>query len=158
MSTPGEAFNPAPEPARRAYLSRQYRLSAAHRLHADAYSDQQNRAVYGKCNNPHGHGHNYVVELTFGGPVDPETGMVCNLGDLDAFARTYLLDRFDAANLNTLEVFRDVVPTTENLTLEVYRIFAAFPGATLTRVKIEETGNNSFEYSAPKHQSISQKG
>ena len=55
--------------------------------------------------------------------------MVCDLGDLDAFAQTNLLDRFDAMNLNTLEVFRNVVPTTENLTIEVYRIFAAFPGA-----------------------------
>jgi 6-pyruvoyltetrahydropterin/6-carboxytetrahydropterin synthase len=147
MNTYAESLNPAPEPAPRAYLSRQYRLSAAHRLHVDAYTEQQNRAIYGKCNNPHGHGHNYVVQLTFGGPVDPATGMVCNVGDLDAFARTYLLDRFDTANLNTLEAFRDMVPTTENFTLEVYRICAAFPGATLTRVKIEETSNNSFEYS-----------
>jgi 6-pyruvoyltetrahydropterin/6-carboxytetrahydropterin synthase len=147
MSAPRESHNPNPAPVPRAYLSRRYRLSAAHRLHADAYTDQQNRAVYGKCNNPHGHGHNYIVEVTVGGPVDPQTGMVCNLGDLDAFAHTHLLDRFDRTNLNTLAAFRNVVPTTENLTLEIYRIFAAFPAAGLTRVSVQETSNNSFEYS-----------
>ena len=139
----------------RAYLTRRYHLSASHRLHSGAFSAEQNRAVYGKCNNPHGHGHNYAVEVTVGGPVDHATGMVCNLGDLDAFAQTNLLDRFDAMNLNTLEEFRDVVSTTENFTIEVYRIFSAFPRAHLARVRIEETGNNSFEYPT---QMQSQKG
>jgi len=130
----------------KAYLTRRYRLSASHRLHSDALSPQQNRATYGKCDNPHGHGHNYVVEVTLGGPVDPATGMVCDLAELDAFAQTNLIRRFDHMNLNTLAAFRDLVPTTENLTIEVYRIFDAFPGAQLTRIRIEETGNNSFEY------------
>jgi 6-pyruvoyltetrahydropterin/6-carboxytetrahydropterin synthase len=83
-----------------------------------------------------------------GGNVDPITGMVCDLGELDAFARTNLLDRFDAMNLNTLEAFREVVSTTENFTIAVHQIFAAFPGAQLTRIRIEETSNNSFEYPA----------
>lgn len=131
----------------RAYLSRRYRMSASHRLHSEAYTTEQNRAVYGKCNNPHGHGHNYVVEVTLGGTVDEETGMVCDLGELDAFAQTNLLAPFDTMNLNTLDIFRDVVSTTENFTIEVYRIFEQFPGAKLTRVRIEETSNNSFEYS-----------
>jgi 6-pyruvoyltetrahydropterin/6-carboxytetrahydropterin synthase len=130
-----------------AYLSRRYRLSASHRLHSDTYTADENKAVYGKCNNPHGHGHNYIVEVTVGGPVNQTTGMVCDLGELDAFARTNLLSRFDLMNLNTLEAFRDVVSTTENFTIEVYRIFRAFPGAKITRVRIEETSNNSFEYS-----------
>jgi 6-pyruvoyltetrahydropterin/6-carboxytetrahydropterin synthase len=129
----------------KAYLTRRYRLSASHRLHTDAYSAEQNRAVYGKCNNPHGHGHNYAVEVTLGGPVDAETGMVCDLGELDEFARTHLLGRFDGMNLNTLDEFREVVPTTENFTAEVYRIFQGFTGAKVERVRIEETGNNSFE-------------
>jgi 6-pyruvoyltetrahydropterin/6-carboxytetrahydropterin synthase len=133
-------------PAPKAYLSRRYRLSASHRLHSDAYSDDQNRAAYGKCNNPHGHGHNYVVEVTLSGPVDETTGMVCDLAKLDAFAQTNLLDRFDHMNLNTLEAFRQLVSTTENFTIEVYRIFAHFPDAKVTRVRIEETSNNSFEY------------
>jgi 6-pyruvoyltetrahydropterin/6-carboxytetrahydropterin synthase len=131
----------------KAYLSRRYHLSASHRLHSDAYSEAQNQAVYGKCNNPHGHGHNYVVEVMVAGPVDAVTGMVCDLGELDGFARKNLLDRFDHMNLNTMVEFRDAVSTTENFTIEVYRIFERFPGAKLQRVRIEETGNNSFEFS-----------
>ncbi len=130
----------------RAHLSRRYHLSASHRLHSDAFSTDRNRAVYGKCNNPHGHGHNYVIEVTVAGPVDSTTGMVCDLGALDAFAQTNLLERFDHMNLNSLNEFRDVVSTTENLTIEVFRIFERFKGAKLQRVRIEETSNNSFEY------------
>jgi 6-pyruvoyltetrahydropterin/6-carboxytetrahydropterin synthase len=129
-----------------AYLTRRYHLSASHRLHTEAFSEEKNWAVYGKCNNPYGHGHNYVVEVTLGGPVSPTTGMVCDLGELDEFARTNLLQRFDHMNLNTLDAFRERVSTTENFTIEVYRIFEGFPGATLQRVRIEETANNSFEY------------
>jgi len=136
-------------PAPRAYLSRRYRLSASHRLHTDAFSAEENRVAYGKCNNPHGHGHNYTIEVTLGGPVNPLTGMVCDLVALDAFAREHLLDRFDHQNLNTLPEFRSSVSTTENFTREVYRIFSAFPHAQLSRVRIEETSNNSFEYSGP---------
>ena len=130
----------------RAYLSRRYHFSASHRLHTNAFSAEQNRAAYGKCNNPHGHGHNYTVELTFGGPVDATTGMVCDLAALDSFAQTNLLAVFDHMNLNTLSLFRDRVPTTENLTIELARIFQEFSAAELTRVRVEETGNNSFEY------------
>jgi 6-pyruvoyltetrahydropterin/6-carboxytetrahydropterin synthase len=130
----------------KAYLTRRYHLSASHRLHTEAFSEEKNWAVYGKCNNPHGHGHNYVVEVTLGGPVNEATGMVCDLAELDRFARTNLLERFDHMNLNTLEAFRERVSTTENFTIEVYRIFEGFPGAKLRRVRIEETGNNSFEY------------
>ena len=129
-----------------ASLSRRYHFSASHRLHTAAYDAERNRTVYGKCNNPYGHGHNYVVQVTLRGPVDPETGMVCNLGDLDAFARTNLLDRFDHTNLNTMECFADTVSTTENLAIEVHRIFQQFPHARLDRVHVEETGNNSFDY------------
>lgn len=134
-----------------AHLTRRYHLSASHRLHSDALTSEENRDTYGKCNNPHGHGHNYVIEVTFSGPVDPITGMVCDLGELDAFAQTNLIQRFDHMNLNTLAPFRDLVPTTENFTIEVCRIFEAFAGTQLTRVRIEETGNNSFEY-APQFQ------
>ena len=136
-------------PAPRAYLSRRYHLSASHRLHTDAFTAGENLAAYGKCNNPHGHGHNYIVEVTFGGPVDRATGMVCDLGALDTFARERLLDRFDHQNLNTLPEFQSSVSTTENFTREVYRIFSEFSQAQLTRVRIEETSNNSFEYSGP---------
>ncbi len=130
----------------KAYLSRRYHLSASHRLHSDALSAEQNRATFGKCNNPYGHGHNYVVEVTFSGPVDQTTGMVADLGALDAFARTHLLERFDVSNLNTLPEFADRVPTTENFAIEVHRIFSAFPHAHLERVHVEETDNNSFDF------------
>jgi 6-pyruvoyltetrahydropterin/6-carboxytetrahydropterin synthase len=128
------------------YLSRRYHFSASHRLHTEAYDAERNREVYGKCNNPHGHGHNYTVAVTFSGEVDPVTGMICNLADLDAFARTNLLDRFDHTNLNTLECFQDSVSTTENLSIEVHRIFQQFSLAHLEQVHVEETSNNSFDF------------
>ena len=130
----------------KAHLSRRYHFSASHRLHSEAYDAVRNQVLYGKCNNPHGHGHNYTVQVTLSGPVDPATGMVCNLGDLDSFAHENLLARFDHTNLNTLDIFREKVSTTENLSLEIYNIFKAFPHAHLEGVHIEETPNNSFDY------------
>ena len=130
----------------KAYLSRRYHFSASHRLHSDAYDAARNMAVFGKCNNPHGHGHNYTVQVTLSGQVNPATGMVCDLGELDAYAQTNLLARFDHANLNTLNCFSDNVSTTENLSIEIYRIFQDFPSARLERVHVEETSNNSFDY------------
>ncbi|MEI9979500.1 MAG: 6-carboxytetrahydropterin synthase [Edaphobacter sp.] len=130
----------------KAYLNRRYHFSASHRLQTDAYDAAKNRALFGKCNNPHGHGHNYTVQITVSGQVDPATGMVCNLADLDAFAQENLLSRFDHTNLNTLDAFANRVSTTENLSIEVYRIFQSFPAAHLERVHIEETSNNSFDY------------
>ena len=130
----------------KAYLSRRYHFSASHRLHTDAYNAAKNQAVFGKCNNPHGHGHNYTVQVTFSGPVDPTTGMVCNLAELDAFAQENLISGFDHANLNTLDCFANKVSTTENLNIEIYRIFQSFPAAHLEQVHIEETSNNSFDY------------
>ena len=133
-----------------ASLSRRYHFSASHRLHTAAYDAEHNRTVFGKCNNPHGHGHNYAVQVTLRGPIHAETGMVCNLSDLDAFARTNLLDRFDHTNLNLMECFRTTVSTTENLAIEIHRIFEVFPYARLERVHIEETSNNSFDYAGDK--------
>jgi 6-pyruvoyltetrahydropterin/6-carboxytetrahydropterin synthase len=130
----------------KAHLSRRYHFSASHRLHTDAYDAMRNAAVFGKCNNPHGHGHNYTVQVTFSGQVDPITGMVCDLGALDEFARTNLLERLDHTNLNMLSCFQNKVSTTENLSIEIYRIFQSFPAAHLERVHIEETSNNSFDY------------
>ena len=128
----------------KAYLSRRYHFSAAHRLHTESYSAERNREVFGKCNNPHGHGHNYVVEVTVGGAVDPVTGMVCDLAALDGFARERLLARYDHQNLNTLPEFAEAVPSTENLAMVVHGIFAEF--GQLENVRVEETGNNSFDY------------
>jgi 6-pyruvoyltetrahydropterin/6-carboxytetrahydropterin synthase len=130
----------------KAYLSRRYHFSASHRLHSDRFDDAKNREVFGKCSNPHGHGHNYTVQVTLSGQVDPLTGMVCNLGDLDAFAKANLIERFDHKNLNTLDCFANRVSTTENLSMEIHRIFSSFPAAHLERVHVEETSNNSFDY------------
>jgi 6-pyruvoyltetrahydropterin/6-carboxytetrahydropterin synthase len=131
----------------RAYLSRRYLLSASHRLYSEAYSEEKNRAVYGKCSNPHGHGHNYVVEVTVGGRVDPVTGMVCNLADLDSCVQKNVIDRFDHTNLNFDERFSDEVPTTENLCIAIHDLLAEhFVHADLERVRVEETRNNFFEY------------
>ena len=79
----------------KAHLTRRYIFSASHRLHSDELSEAENRATYGKCNNPYGHGHNYALEVTVSGQVDPQTGMVCNLVDLDDAVRREVLDRFD---------------------------------------------------------------
>jgi 6-pyruvoyltetrahydropterin/6-carboxytetrahydropterin synthase len=131
----------------RAYLSRRYTFSASHRLHSDALSEERNRVVYGKCNNPHGHGHNYVVEVTVGGQVDPVTGMVCSLADLDDCVRTKVIDRFDHTNLNLDQQFAREVPTTENLCIAIHSLLAEhFTHADLERVRVEETSNNFFEY------------
>lgn len=130
-----------------AHLHRRYHFSASHRLHADSLSDAENNEVYGKCNNPFGHGHNYSVEVTVSGPIHPVTGMVINLADLDAIVNEEIVRRFDHVNLNTLEDFVNTVPTTESLTREVFRrLRHAFPHVTLEQVKIEETSNNTFAY------------
>ena len=134
----------------RAYLSRRYHFSAAHRLHAPSLSAEQNQTTFGKCNNPYGHGHNYTVEVTYGGQVDQATGMVTNLADLDAYAHEHLLEPFDHTNLNTLGFFSDLVPTTENLAVELHRIFTQYPHAQLTRIHLEETSNNSFDFAGTK--------
>jgi 6-pyruvoyltetrahydropterin/6-carboxytetrahydropterin synthase len=121
-------------------------LSASHRLHSPALTQEQNRAAYGKCNNPHGHGHNYVIEVLVGGPVQPETGMVINLVDLDATVRTRVLERLDHANLNLDPLFTSAVPTTENLCRAVFGLLRDQLGPVkLESVRVEETENNFFE-------------
>ncbi len=129
-----------------AYFGRRYMLSASHRLHADSLTEQQNQAAYGKCNNPHGHGHNYVVEVLAGGEVNPETGMVIDLVAMDQTVRSKILDRFDHTNLNLDELFVNQVPTTENLCRVIFALLRnALPGAKLESVRIEETENNFFQ-------------
>ncbi|MGC1373211.1 MAG: 6-carboxytetrahydropterin synthase [Candidatus Sulfotelmatobacter sp.] len=128
-----------------AHLSRRYLFSASHRLHSDAMSDAENQSIYGKCNNPYGHGHNYTLQVTVSGPVDQQTGMVCNLVDLDSFIEREVLARYDHQNLNTLDEFSEEVPTTENLCIDIYEIVQrGFHQAHLERVRIEETMLNSF--------------
>jgi len=131
----------------KAYLTRRYMFSASHRLHSEQLSAEENNITYGKCNNPYGHGHNYSLELTVSGPVDEQTGMVCNLADLDGFVREQILERYDHQNLNLLPEFAHEVPTTENLCISIYDIVKrGFRAAHLERVRIEETMMNAFEY------------
>jgi 6-pyruvoyltetrahydropterin/6-carboxytetrahydropterin synthase len=128
-------------------LGRRYRFAASHRLYTPHLTEEENRRVFGKCANPYGHGHNYVVEISVSGAVDPATGMIANLADLDAFVERQVLDPFDHKSLNEdVPAFRETVPTTENLCLEIFQRLKTFPRAKLERVRVEETVNNSFEY------------
>ena len=128
-------------------LGRRYQFSASHRLHSDRLSEEENWRVYGKCNNPYGHGHNYIVEVRISSNVDPATGMIANLADLDGFVEKEVLEPFDHKLLNEeVAAFRESVPTTENLCKEIYRRLKPFPKAKLERVRVEETSNNAFEY------------
>ena len=130
----------------RAYFGRRTTISASHRLHSGALSAEENRATYGKCNNPHGHGHNYVVEVLVGGEVDAETGMVVNMAALDAVVRARVVERFDHANLSLDPLFVNRVPTTENLCRVIFGLLKdALPDGELARVRVEETENNFFE-------------
>jgi 6-pyruvoyltetrahydropterin/6-carboxytetrahydropterin synthase len=128
-------------------LGRRYCFAASHRLHNANLSDAENWRLYGKCNNPYGHGHNYVLEVLVSGSLDPATGMIANLADLDGFVQREVLEPFDHKSLSEdVAVFRDTVPTTENLCIEIFRRLKPFPKAKLERVRIQETSNNSFEY------------
>jgi 6-pyruvoyltetrahydropterin/6-carboxytetrahydropterin synthase len=130
-------------------LTRRYRFAASHRLHTPQLSESENQRVYGKCSNPYGHGHNYFVEVTISGPVDPATGMIANLGQLDPYVETHILESFDQKYLNEqvpeFAPEKSFVPTTENLCRVIFQRLKGFPLAHLDRVRIEETSNNSFE-------------
>ena len=128
-------------------LGRRYHFSASHRLHTAHLSEEENCRVFGKCNNPFGHGHNYVLEVGVSGRVDPATGMIANLADLDGFVEKTVLQVFDHKSLNEdVAAFREKVPTTENLCIDIYDRLKSFSHAKLERVRIEETRNNRFEY------------
>ena len=138
-------------------LSRRYRFSASHRLYSDELSEAENRAIFGKCANPFGHGHDYVLDVRVRGPLDRETGRIVDLDTLDALVHEAVLKPFEHSNLNIdiPEFCGALVPTTENLALVVERRLAAqwksrFSEAPLERVrldriKIEETKRNIFE-------------
>jgi 6-pyruvoyltetrahydropterin/6-carboxytetrahydropterin synthase len=141
----------------RVRLTRRYRFSSAHRLHSPALSDEANRTIYGKCNNPFGHGHNYVLDVTISGELDENTGRLMPIHRLDDFVHRAIVNPMHLANLNTqIEEFARLVPTTENLASVVLDRLAAawtlaFPGerATLEKVRIWETRNNIFQLAVP---------
>lgn len=129
-------------------LTRRYRFVASHRLHSEHFSEEENGRIYGKCSNPYGHGHNYVVEVSVSGPVDPGTGMIANLSDLDRFVEREVLEDFDHRYLNKeVPLFQKTVPTSENLCMEIYNRLKSFPSAKLEAIRLEETGLNSVAYS-----------
>jgi 6-pyruvoyltetrahydropterin/6-carboxytetrahydropterin synthase len=131
----------------KAYFTRAYTISASHRLHTDSLSSEENRAAFGKCNNPYGHGHNYRIEVTVGGEVHPQTGMVINMATLDELVGKIVLARFDHMNLNLDPLFAERVSTTENLCITVFNLLqAGLRPAILEKIRIEETENNFFEY------------
>jgi 6-pyruvoyltetrahydropterin/6-carboxytetrahydropterin synthase len=130
-------------------LTRSFDFAAAHRLHAPGLSDDENRAVFGKCNNPRGHGHNYGVEVTVVGEPDPVTGMIVDLAALDAVLEREVMARFDHKHLNDdMPEFADLNPTSENVTRVIWdHLKDNIPApARLFRVVVKETDRNYFEY------------
>jgi 6-pyruvoyltetrahydropterin/6-carboxytetrahydropterin synthase len=137
-------------------VTRRYQFAASHRLHAPVLSDEENRRVYGKCNNPFGHGHNYVMEVSARGPADAETGAAVDPRRLDELVAREVLGPFEHRNLNCdVDAFRHLTPTSENLAVEICRRLkrswsTMFPGEwpKLEKVRIAETARNIFEMDA----------
>lgn len=134
-------------------LTRRYRFAASHRLHSPALSEEANQELYGKCNNPYGHGHDYILEITARGPVDQESGLLMNVAALDGLVERRVLDEFRMSYLNDSASFAGArVPTTENLVEEIRarlgdgwgETFSA-PWPVLEKVRIRETRKNTFE-------------
>lgn len=130
-------------------FARAYTFAAAHRLHAPALSDEENRAIYGKCNNPNGHGHNYTVEVSVAGPVDSATGMVIDLVTMDLKVRA-VLDQMDFQHLDReLAAFADKPSTAENIVVYLWNELAPRFKGHLRQLKLWETRKNIFEYTGP---------
>src|SRR5207244_12349838 len=107
----------------KAYLSRRYRFSASHRLHSEHMSEAENRATFGKCNNPHGHGHNYVLEVTVAGTPDPNTGMVLDLKELKEILQREIIERMDHRFLNyEVPELAGQIPTCENIAAVIWNL------------------------------------
>lgn len=130
------------------YVTRRLHFSAAHRLHSDLLSDDENRRVYGLCNNPLGHGHNYEVEVTVCGEPDPVTGMVIDLKDLKEVMEREVIDKLDHKHLNfDVDFMRGIVPTAENIAVAIWRQAAdKLPSGKLYEIKLYETPRNVAIY------------
>ncbi len=129
-------------------ITRLLRFNAAHRVHNPALSDEENVRLFGKCNNPNWHGHNYTLEITVEGEVDPRTGYVIDLAELKRIGERELVDLMDHKNLNLdVPFMHGVIPTTENLVLACWRILAPkVTPARLAKLKLWETENHYVEY------------
>lgn len=130
-------------------LTRRYRFPAAHVLRNERFSEAENRRIYGKCAHPSGHGHDYGLEVTVTGPLDPRTGAIVPVAELDALVRERVLDRLGHRLLNEDPWFAVAVPTAENIALAVRRELGAAlaerGAARLARIRLEETRRNAFE-------------
>lgn len=129
-------------------VTRLVRFNAAHRVYNPSWSDERNQATFGKCNNPNWHGHNYTLEITVEGQVDPETGYVMDLGEVKRIAQDELVRHVDHRNLNLdVPFMQGTIPTTENLVLACWRVLAPkLAPARLVRLKLWETENHYVEY------------
>ena len=130
------------------YLTRRITFSASHRLWSSALSEQENYAIYDKCANPNGHGHNYVLEVTVRGTPDSRTGMVMNLTEMKKIINEQVIDWVDHRHLNyDVPWLEGVIPTTEMLVIKFWeRLVRYFPPGLLYQVKLYETENNIVVY------------
>ncbi|MBM3462869.1 MAG: 6-carboxytetrahydropterin synthase [Armatimonadetes bacterium] len=127
------------------YFGRRVSFSMGHRLHNHALSDAENRAIYGKCNNPNGHGHQYTLEVLVAGEVDPKTGFSANLPLMDEILRREIVERFDHYDFNAdFPEYAGVISSGENLARIFWDLIA--PHLPLARLRVEETEKNAFEY------------
>lgn len=132
-------------------VTRRYRFASSHRLHSPGLSEAENCTVYGKCNNPFGHGHNYVLDVTVSGRIQPENGRVISPGGLDDYVKQRVLDLFDQRDMNRdIAEFAGCVPTAENIAVVIRGMLLdgwaeTFPAAALENIRIEETLRNSVE-------------
>ncbi|XP_064620636.1 6-pyruvoyl tetrahydrobiopterin synthase-like [Lineus longissimus] len=126
------------------YISRTEKFSACHRLHSPALSEEENRAIFGKCNNPNGHGHNYKVEVVVKGKVDPSTGMVMNLTDLKVAMEEVVMKQMDHKNIDKdVPYFENIVSTAENIAVFIWKgMVTKLPEGSLYEVKVHETDKN----------------
>lgn len=130
------------------YLTRRAEFSASHYYHNPKFSEEENRRVFGKCSNPHGHGHNYTLEVTVKGEVDPATGMVLNLKDLKKLLETEVLEAMDHKFLNAeVPAFAAAIPTTENIAIEIWnRLAPKLASGKLHHVRLYETQDLYADY------------
>lgn len=130
-------------------LTEQFEFSAAHRLHCDTLGVEENGRLFGKCNNPEGHGHNYVVEVSVGAEVDAVRGQVISLEEFERTVDRLVIDRLDHKHLNRdVEYFADVNPSVENIAVAIYHwLDGQFGNAALRKVKVFETPKTWAEYS-----------
>lgn len=129
-------------------VTRRLTFNAAHRAHNPELSDEENRRLFGKCNNANGHGHNYVLEVSVSGEVDPRTGYVFELGHLKRVVEREVVDRVDHRNLNLdVDFLRGINPTTENIVVQCWRLLEPHVApARLTHLRLWETENNYVDY------------